>query len=466
MSIRLTFFGAAGCVTGSAYLVETAQARVLVDFGVFQGFMGADQRNVVPDGLRPANLDAVVLTHAHNDHTGRLPLLIKSGYSGKIYCTPATIEMSALILRDSAKVQVQDLMRLNRRRERAGDPPLDVMYTPADVDETLRHFAPVPYDLPVQVAPGIRACYAEAGHILGSASIKLFIEDGPKRFTLAFSGDLGGRGVPILKDAEGFSAADAVILESTYGDRDHKPFLETVAEFERIVREAIERGGKILIPTFAVGRAQLLIYLLAQMFRSGAVRKFPIYLDSPMAIEASIILGRHTELYDDDFRNLNRERPLSVDLDTLRASRTADESRAINTVPGPCMILAGSGMCNAGRILHHLKESLWRPETSVVIVGFQAEGTLGRLLVDRRPQVKIFGEPIAVKAQIHTLNGFSAHAGQTDLLHWFEPLAAAKPHVFLTHGEAKGREPLAAIIGQRFSIKPELPEFGQQVEFA
>jgi len=466
MSIRLTFFGAAGCVTGSAYLVETSQARVLVDFGVFQGFVGADGRNVVPDGLNPAALDAVVLTHAHNDHTGRLPLLGKAGYGGKIFCTPATIEMSALILRDSAKVQAQDLARTNRRRERAGQPHLEVLYSPVDVDETLGRFAAVPYDMPVQVAPGIRACFAEAGHMLGSASIKLFIEDAATRFTIAFSGDLGSRGVPILKDPEGFSKANAVVLESTYGDRDHKPFADTVAEFERIVKESIERRGKILIPTFAVGRAQLMVYLLAQMFRSGAVPKIPIFLDSPMAIEASVILGRHSELYDDDFRALNRERPLSIDLDTLRAARTADESRAINAVAGPCVVLAGSGMCNAGRILHHLKENLWRKETSVVIVGYQAEGTLGRMLVEGRPEVKILGEPIAVKAQVHTLNGFSAHAGQTDLVHWFEPLAVEKPRLFLTHGEAKGRLPLAKLIGERFGIQAELPEFGNHVDLA
>jgi metallo-beta-lactamase family protein len=466
MSIRLTFLGAAGCVTGSAYLVETSQARVLVDFGVFQGFAGADGHNVVPDGLVPAKLDAVVLTHAHNDHTGRLPLLIKAGYGGTIHCTPATIEMSALILRDSAKVQAQDLARVNRRRERAGEPPLEVMYTASDVDETLRRFQPVPYDMPVEVAPGIRACFAEAGHILGSASIKLFIEEGGKRSTMVFSGDLGSRGVPILKDPEGFSSGDVVLLESTYGDRDHKSFAGTVSEFERIVQEAVERGGKILVPTFAVGRAQLIVYLVAQMFRNGTVKKFPIYLDSPMAIEASMILGRHTELYDEDFRALNRERPLSMDLDTLRASRTADESRAINAITGSCMVLAGSGMCNAGRILHHLRENLWRKETSVVIVGYQAEGTLGRLLVEGRPQVKIFGEPIAVKARIHTLNGFSAHAGQSDLMHWLERLVPNKPRVFLTHGEAKGREPLARLISERFGLRAELPELAQQVEIA
>jgi metallo-beta-lactamase family protein len=463
MSIRLTFLGAAGCVTGSAYLVETSQARVLVDFGVFQGFSGADGQNVVPSQLRPDALNAVVLTHAHNDHTGRLPLLTKAGYSGPIYCTPATIEMSELILRDSAKVQAQDIMRVNRRRERAGQPPAEPLFAPQDVDEVMQRFRPVPYDQPVPVASGIRACYAEAGHILGSASIKLFIEDGLQRKTIAFSGDIGGRGMPILKDPEGFSAADVVVIESTYGDRDHKPLAETVAEFEDIVKSVVKRGGKILVPTFAVGRAQLLIYLLAQMFRAGTVPKFPIYLDSPMAVTASLILEKHAELYDEDFVALNRKRPIREDLDTLKATATADESRALNLVRGPCFIMAGSGMCNAGRILHHLRQNLWKPDTAVMIVGFQPEGSLGRLLVDGRPMVKIFGEEIIVKASIHTLNGFSAHAGQTDLLHWLAPLTKSKPRVFLTHGEARGRGPFANKIREQFGIEAVLPEFGDQV---
>jgi metallo-beta-lactamase family protein len=464
MSIQLTFLGAAGCVTGSAYLVETSKARVLLDFGVFQGFSGADGQNVVPAQLRPESLNAVVLTHAHNDHTGRLPMLTKADYAGPIYCTPATIEMSELILRDSAKIQAQDAVRINRKRERAGRPPLEPIFSTHDVDETMPKFRPVPYDEPVTVAPGIRACYAEAGHILGSASIKLFIEDGPQRKTIAFSGDIGGRGMPILKDPEGFSAADTVVLESTYGDRDHKPLAETVAEFEDIVKSVVKRGGKILVPTFAIGRAQLLIYLLAQSFRSGAVPKFPIYLDSPMAVTASQILEKHTELYDEDFIALNRKRPIREDLDTLKATQTADESRALNLVRGPCFIMAGSGMCNAGRILHHLRQNLWKPDTAVIIVGFQSEGSLGRLLVEGRPMVKIFGEEIAVKASIHTLNGFSAHAGQTDLLRWLAPLAKSKPRVFLTHGEARGREPFADKIRTQFGIEAVLPQFGDHVE--
>lgn len=463
MPISITFLGAAGCVTGSAYLVETSRARILVDFGVFQGFSGADQRNVVPSAVRPEALDAVVVTHAHNDHTGRLPLLVKNGYRGPIYSTQATIEMSALIMRDSAKVQAQDAVRINRKRQRAGEPPLDPLFSAQDVADALQLFKPAPYDAPIAVAPGIRACFAEAGHMLGSASIKLFVEDGSQRKTIAFSGDIGGRGMPILKDPEGFETANVVVMESTYGDRDHKPFVDTVHEFEEIIRAAVARRGKVLVPTFAVGRAQLLIYLLAQMFRTKAIPKFPIYLDSPMAVEASLIVERHTELYDDDFVALNRVRPIREDLDTLKATPTADDSRALNSISGPCLIMAGAGMCNAGRILHHLRENLWKPDTAVVIVGFQSEGSLGRLLVDGRKEVKIFGEPIAVKASVHTLNGFSAHAGQSDLMHWFAPLAAAKPQVFLTHGEVKGRIPLSQLIRDRHRLDVKLPEMGDRV---
>ncbi|MFM7102330.1 MAG: MBL fold metallo-hydrolase RNA specificity domain-containing protein [Verrucomicrobiota bacterium] len=462
--MHLTFLGAAGCVTGSAYLLETDRARVLVDFGLFQGFSGSAELNVVPPGLRAEGLDAVLLTHAHLDHTGRLPLLSRAGYRGRVHCTAATIDLTALILRDSAKVQAQDLVRNNRRRERAGKPPLVAPYDAADVEAVLTRLRAVPYDDPVEVAPGVRACFAEAGHMLGSASIKLFIEEGGRRRTIAFSGDLGPRGAPMLKDPEGFSHADVVVLESTYGDRDHRPLEATVAEFEGIVKQAVARGGKILVPTFAVGRTQLIIYLLATMFRRGVLPKFPLYLDSPMGIEATRILRRHEDLYDEDFQALNRERPLEADLDTLRATATPEESRALNDVAGPCLIMAGSGMCNAGRILHHLKQNLWRPEASVLFVGYQGQGTLGRLLVDGRKFVRIFGDIVAVRAGIHTLNGFSAHAGQSDLLRWLEPLTAARPRVFLTHGESRGRDGLTREIRHRHQLEPIQPEAGQRYE--
>lgn len=461
---RVTFYGAAGEVTGSAYLVETGHARVLVDFGLFQGVENKQELNRVPDGLDPKQLDAVVVTHAHLDHVGRLPLLTKAGYTGPIFCTPVTIELAALVLRDSAKVQAQDIERINRKRMRADEPPLEPLYTAADVDKLVPLFRPVEYDQTVEIARGVRARFVEAGHLLGSASIQLQFNTNNGVHCAVFSGDLGPRGAPILKDAEGFHRADTVVLESTYGNRDHKPIAETVAEFEQIVADVVAHRGKILVPTFAVGRAQLLLYLLALMFRHKTVPKFPIYVDSPMAIEATKIYFTHLELFDEDFHAIQRQRPLAEDMDTVVPVATADESKALNECTGPCLIMAGSGMCSGGRILHHLKQNLWRPETSVIIVGYQAEGTLGRLLVERVPHVNIFGEKIAVKAKIHTLGGFSAHAGQTDLVRWFDQLAHVRPDLILTHGEPRARDALAAVLEKRHGISARKPAFGHVLE--
>jgi metallo-beta-lactamase family protein len=450
-------------VTGSAYLVETGRARVLVDFGMFQGGKDCQALNVLPEGLIPDRLDAVVLTHAHLDHTGRLPLLAKAGYAGPIYATGATIELTGLILRDSAKVQAQDLERHNRRRERAGQPPDAPLYTLVEVEQILGRLQPVPYHQPVAVAPGVRTVFVEAGHMLGSASLQLLIgSDGGER-RVVFSGDLGPRSAPILREFEPFTQADLLFLESTYGNRDHKPFKETIEEFTAIMQEAVAKRGRVLVPTFAVGRAQVLTLMMAGLFRRGVVPRIPVFLDSPMAIEASRIYLRHEELFDDEMLEFLREGSLMADLATLKATPTADDSKQINDVPGPCVILAGAGMCNAGRILHHLRNHLWRPETSVIIAGFQSEGSLGRMLVEGAEEVRIFGETIAVKARVHTLGGFSAHAGQTDLLKWFSALAGARPKVVLTHGEAKARTALAGRLLEQFHTTALLPVLGETV---
>lgn len=461
--MKITFHGAAGEVTGSAYLVETDRARVLVDFGMFHGAQSGE-KNCVPEDLSPKELNAVLVTHAHLDHTGRLPLLIKAGYRGPIYATDATRELTSLILHDSAKVQSYDVERENRKRKRADEPPLEPLYGHGDVEQTISLFRRVKFENHETVAEGITARFVEAGHMLGSTSIQLIIEEGGKTKRVDFSGDLGPRGLAFVRDAVPFQKADLVFLESTYGDRNHKPAKETLAEFRDIIQRAVKNRARVLVPAFAVGRSQQIMFHLEELFCNGDVKPFPLYLDSPMAIAATEIYWRHPDLFDEETNDLERRCGAIRHDSFLHTSETPKESMALNNVSGPCLIMAGAGMCNAGRILHHFRHGLWLPETVVMIVGYQGESTLGRLLVEGAKEVSIFGEKIAVKAQIHTLNGFSAHAGQTELLEWFSHLAAAKPRVALTHGEPRGREPLAALIEQRHGLKATLPELGDVIE--
>jgi metallo-beta-lactamase family protein len=462
-TMKITLHGAAGEVTGSAYHLQTSQASVLVDCGMFQGVAMAEDRNHVPAGLDLSRLDAVLLTHAHLDHTGRLPLLARQGYQGPVFATPATLDLTGLILRDAAKIQLTDNERINRRRERAGKPPVAPLFSLPDVESILSCAQPVAYNEPVEIARGIQARFVEAGHLLGSASIELTVNSDGQSRVVIFSGDLGPKGAPILNDYQRLKAGDLVFLESTYGDHNHRSFADTLAEFDDIVQTAAQQRGKILVPTFAVGRAQLILYCLARLFQSGAVAPFPIHLDSPMAIEATRLYEAHPELYDEEALELRRNHTSFRDMPTLHFSSTADQSRALNDLSGPCLILAGAGMCNAGRILHHLKQNLWRPETWVVIVGYQGRGSLGRQLVEGRKEVSIFGEPIAVKARVRTLGGFSAHAGQADLLNWFEPLAGAQPRVVLTHGEPGPRNVLAGLLQKRHGITALQPAMADTI---
>jgi metallo-beta-lactamase family protein len=461
--MKITIVGAAGGeVTGSAYIVQTSKARVLVDCGLFQGGRRVESLNRAPTQPN-RKLDAVLLTHGHLDHTGRLPLLAKLGYKGPVFATPATIEMSSLILRDSARIQAGDAERQNRKRQRAGEPPVEPLYTPEEAESIIQCLRPVPYQKPVKVAPGVQAIWAESGHMLGSASIQLIAEDDGGQKRVVFSGDLGPKGVPILRDFEPFHQADLVFLESTYGDHDHRPFRETAEEFARIVKDTVNRGGKILVPTFAVGRAQLLTGLLGWLFRKQQLKPFPIFLDSPMAIQALNIYVRHRELFDDAMNKFVAEKPLRADLKTMKLCATANDSMKINDQAGPCFIMAGAGMCNAGRILHHLKANLWKPETHVLIVGYQSRESLGRQLVEGAKAVYIHGEKVAVKAKVHTLGGFSAHAGQKDLLGWFAAIAPSKPRLVLTHGEDGPRKALAELIRQKHGIKAALPRMGETI---
>ncbi len=464
--MQITLLGAAGEVTGSAYLVQTDRARVLVDFGMFQGRTLAGSINTVPRELTPAALDAVVLTHAHLDHVGRLPLLAQRGYRGAVWGTPATLELARLILDDAARLQAQDAIRTNRHRARAGMPPVRPLFDDGDVATIAGRFRPLAYGRDNPVAPGVTVRPYEAGHTLGSASLELRCADGARERTVVFSGDLGPRHAPILRDAACIAAkADLVFLESTYGDRDHRSLADTVKEFRELVVHAAERGGKILVPTFAVGRAQQILYHLSELFESGAVRPFPVFLDSPMAIEATRLYAKHPELFDEEMqRRAAGGGRFLKHLESVRTTVSAQESQALNVQPGPCLILAGAGMCNAGRIVHHLRHNLAHPGTVVLIVGYQSPESLGRRLLEGARQVQIFGDRIRVAATVRGLGGFSAHAGQTDLIEWLGCLAPHRPRVVLTHGEdEKGRGPLAAKIAARFRLQAERPNFGDVV---
>jgi metallo-beta-lactamase family protein len=462
--IRLRFCGAAGEVTGSGYLVETPQSRVLVDFGIFQGGADSHERSRSLGPVEPARLNAVVLTHAHIDHSGRLPLLVATGYRGPVYATHATLDLTEILLADLARLEAEDVRRANRRRRRAGEPAVEPLYTATDVDRLHDRARPLHLGRRQEVARGVHARLFEAGHILGSASLELTVDDAGRERTLVFSGDVGPCGAPILRDPERPRAADLVVMESTYGGRERAPAAETVERFKQIVEQAARDHERVIIPAFAVGRTQVILYYLAEAVREGRLpRDFPIYLDSPMAEKATQAVIDHPELYDAEATELRERRQLRKDLRGLRITESVADSTALNESDHPCIIISASGMCEGGRIVHHLRHNLWRANANVLLVGYMAEGTLGRQLFEAAPKVEIFGEPVAVKARIHRLDGFSAHAGQSELLDWLSEVAPARPRIVLTHGEDAARAALAAAIAQRYGIEAELPHLGDTI---
>lgn len=458
--MRISLCGAAGEVTGSGYLVETKVARVLVDFGMFQGHDATFEKNRDLGPVHPDRLDAVVLTHAHLDHCGRLPLLARDKIRFPIYATPATVDLTELILKDSAFLQEQDAERLTRRRLRQGKPAAESLYTADDVERVLPKFTPLPYGESREVAEGVSARLVDSGHILGSASVELTIREGSQTRTIVFSGDIGPKGMPFLRDPQTFDHADLVFLESTYGDREHKPIEETLVEFLDILKDAERAREKVLIPAFAVGRTQQILYYIAEFVREGKLSVFPVIVDSPMAIEAINVYRRHQDIFDEEAKTLAQSHRMSKDLPRLEMSRTADDSRRLNNLRDVAVIIAGSGMCDGGRIVHHLKHNLWRRNVHVVIVGYQAMGTLGAQLVHGAKMVHIHGEEVVVNADIHTLGGFSAHAGRSELISWYGALSGSQPRVVLTHGEDKPRAALAEALRSRFGAKVETPGHG------
>jgi metallo-beta-lactamase family protein len=462
--MKIRFLGAAGDVTGSAYHVVTKDASILVDCGLFQGRKEQTAKNSRQAQIEGGKLDAVVLTHGHLDHIGRLPLLTRNGYTGPVYATRPTIELATLVLKDSLGLQKQDLRRQNRKRAREKLPPLEPLFEESDVRKLGKLANPVKYNQRFQLAPGIEARLVDAGHVIGSASIELTVSENGHQRIVVFSGDLGPRGAPLLNDPVPFEKADVVIMESTYGDRNHRSLHETAVEGRRIIAKAIENKAKILVPVFAIGRTQLLLYLLAGAFKRKTLPQFPIYIDSPMAIEATTIYRRNNELFDAEALDMVGSGELRRQLTSVHPCAKPGESKALNEVQGPSLVMAGNGMCTGGRIMNHLRHNLPIPETAVLIVGFQSPGTLGRKLVDGAKNVRVFGEEIPVRASIHTMGGFSAHADQSNLLDWFSVVAPSKPRTIITHGEDRARETFSNLIQSRFGMKSERPALGDVIE--
>lgn len=461
--MKIKILGAAGGeVTGSAYFVQTDRARVLVDAGMFQGGRKSEAKNRLPSGVNLSKLDAVLLTHAHLDHTGRVPLLVKHNFRGPIFATAPTLELAELVLQDSARLQMQEAKRSHHRQ--GSSKPVPPLYSPEHVTLLRKMARAVQFHEQVRVADGITARWIEAGHMLGSASIELTIEEERRSRLLVFSGDLGPADRPIVRDFETPKRADLVFLESTYGNRDHRPYSETVAQFEDLVKRAAEQRGRILVPTFAIGRAQQILYHLASMFYRRVVAPFHVYLDSPMAIEASNAMMKYPDLFDEEMVEERLRGVLPLDKKWFHPSVTPSDSQSLNQAVGPCLILAGAGMCNGGRILHHFCHGLPQENTHVLIVGYQGNGSLGRRLVDGAKKVSIYGEKIDVRAHVCTLGGFSAHAGQKDLIKWFSAIAPSRPQVIITHGEDTARQSLAAAIEQQFGLIPQLPQQGQLLD--
>lgn len=470
---NLTFYGAVTGVTGSMYLLQTDQSTVLLDCGLFQGRREEEEANSKPLPFDISNLDAVILSHAHLDHSGRLPLLIAEGYQGPIYMTRPSCDLIEVLLKDAASLQERDAQWENQRRRRAGKAEVEPLYRLEHVEETLDYCRGLPYRERVNLTDDIAVRFLDAGHILGSSIVEIFITEQQQEKKLVFTGDLGNSQAALLRDPDTVEEADILLLESTYGDRNHRSMPETLEEFANVITTASQNGGNILIPSFAVGRTQELIFRLGELYQKGLLRHQAIYLDSPMAIAVTEIYHRYQDIYNVEDkavldaaaqRTPSHRKSLHNFLPTLRYSITTEESIALNKIENGAIFIAGSGMCNGGRIRHHLKHNVWRKQSHVVFVGFQAMGTPGRSLVDGATHFKIGGESVVVRAAIHTLGGFSAHAGQSQLIEWLAYFKGRKPRLFLVHGEEEAKHALAKAVS-KLGWEPQIPAERDVVTF-
>lgn len=461
---KLTFLGAAGSVTGSKYLVEAAGKRLLIDCGIFQGLPELSDRNFKPLPVDPGTIDYLVLTHAHLDHTGWLPVLVRDGYKGSIFANPATIDLTTLLLKDSAHIMEEDTLRAQRGGYSRHAHP-EALYTTDDVDPVLKKLKAIPRSGPFDISPEFHFVAYDAGHILGSTSLELTITEGAKKTVVVFSGDIGRYDQPILNDPQTPpSHADVLICESTYGDREHEAG-DPAEELAVIVNRVVKRGGSIIIPAFAIGRTQTFMYYLRQLENQQRIPKVPTYVDSPMALSATDLYLKYPEDHDLDFTKESdggKGDPLNVH--EFHLTRTAEESKSINAVKTPCIIVSASGMISGGRVMHHLALRLPDARNCVILAGFQAEGTRGRAVQEGAKTLKLYGQDVPVNAEIATMGQFSAHAGKSELLRWMSGLPSAPKQTWLTHGEPSAAQALQQAITEKFKWKAAVARYLDTVE--
>lgn len=461
--MKLHFLGAARTVTGSCAMIEACGKRFWVDCGLHQGNHAIEARNRRTRDYSPEKVDFALLTHAHMDHSGLLPAMAANGFRGQAYCTKPTADLLGVMLEDSARIQESEAELAARKFRRQGkrNPP-PPLYTVEDAAKACQLVKGVDYHKTFSPAPGIRATYYDAGHILGSGTLRLEIEEDGKTTSLIFSGDIGRPNALIVRDPEQPPRADYIFMESTYGDRDHKAASDSHAELAEAIAWSHSHGEKTIIPAFAVERTQEILYTLYELSKDGKIPlDMAIFVDSPLAIKASEIFTRHGDVFDSKAKALFRDKEAARFMKRVNYTLKPEESQWINSYTGPAIVIAASGMCNAGRVRHHLKHNLWRAGASIVFVGFQAMGTPGRKLVEKAKKISVFGEDVQVAAKIFTINGFSAHAGQSQLLDWLEPLAQGdkKPEIILLHGEYSAQKILAGLIERQYGIKARMPDY-------
>lgn len=465
MEIKLNLFGAARNVTGSCYCVDANGMRIFVDCGLYQE-RDFKSRNWSPFPVAPNSVDAVILTHAHLDHCGRLPKLVKEGFQGNVYCTSATGDVATIVMLDSAKIQMEDAAYKKRRHEKEGRTSkygYDPLYTTEDVEQTVSMIKSVGYDSPHRLGEGVSVVFQEAGHILGSSSVKLLIEQGGETRSIVFSGDIGRWHTPIIRDPKPFDDADYVLIESTYGNRLHKDNAGIPGRLEKLINETHGRGGNVLIPTFSVERAQELLYHLNGLVNKRQIPHMKVFMDSPMAIRVTDVFKRHPELFDAETVALLRSGDHPCDFPGLDMCQSVDESKAINDYPQPCIIIAGSGMCTGGRIKHHLIHNVGRPECTVLFVGYQAKGTLGRHILEGDNPVRILGRELDLQCQVAKVNGFSAHADRDELFKWISALQRPPRHVFVTHGESDSADAFRDYLQQKTGWNASVAEYDTEI---